>query len=69
MDEGKFVADFVAHNFEKICALGGKVFGVADEVVQVRLKTAYTTYLSKTREKYSKSKSFFIRHEPVDLYS
>lgn len=69
MDEGKLVADFVAHNFEKICGIAGKVIGVADEVVQIKLKTAYTSYLSNTREKYSKSKSFFIRHEPVDLYS
>ena len=69
MDEGKFVADFVSHNLEKIWGLGKLAFGKLDGVAQIKLKTAYTQYLTKTREKYSKSKSFFIRHEPVDLYS
>lgn len=69
MDEGKFVADFIAHNFEKIWSLAKQGLGVADEVLQVKLKTAYKNYLSTTREKYSKGKSFFIRNEPVELYS
>jgi hypothetical protein len=69
MDEGKFVADFVAKNADKIWALAKQTFGVADEVLQIKLKTAYINYLSKTRLKYSKAKSFFIRNEPVDLYS
>lgn len=69
MDEGKFVADFVAKNADKIWTLAKLAFGTADEVVQIKLKTAYTNYLSATRLKYSKAKSFFIRNEPVDLYS
>ncbi len=69
MDEGKFVADFVAHNIGKIFEIGKKVYGTLDEVVQINLRTAYTDYLTKTREKYSKSKSFFIRNQSVDLYS
>lgn len=69
MDEGKFVADFVASNLEKIWSLGGKVFDSVDETVQIKLKTAYKDYLKNTREKYSKSKSFFIRNQSVDLYS
>ena len=69
MEEAKFVADFVASNFERICSIGAKAFGKADEALQVKFKTAYTSYLSATREKYSKSKSFFIRNQAVDLYS
>lgn len=69
MDEGKFVADFIASNLVKILALGKEALGTVDEIVQIKLKTAYTTYLTRTREKYSKSKSFFIRNQSVDLYS
>lgn len=69
MDEGKFVADFVAKNIEKIWKLGETVFGKFDETVQVQLKTAYKDYLNNTQEKYSKAKSFFIRNQSVDLYS
>jgi len=69
MDEGKFVADFVAKNIEKIYTLGEKVFGKVDENIQIKLRVAYKEYLSNTQEKYSKSKSFFIRNQSVDLYS
>lgn len=69
MNEGQFAADFVLKNLEKIINLAGKAFGKADEVLQVSLRTAYTSYLESTQSKYSKSKSFFIRDQPVDLYS
>ncbi|MCD4667047.1 MAG: hypothetical protein K8R44_00340, partial [Sulfurimonas sp.] len=62
MDEGKFVADFIAKNIENIWSIGKKTFHSFDETVQIKLKIAYTTYLNTTRDKYSKSKSFFIRN-------
>lgn len=66
---GAVITGFVAKNFEKIWAVGKKVYSSADESIQIALRTAYTDYLSKTTEKYSKSKSFFIRSEPTSLYS
>jgi hypothetical protein len=69
MDEGKFAADFLSKNFETILKIGKAAFGKTDEIVQIKLKTAYLDYLKKAREKYAKAKSFFIRSEPVDLYS
>lgn len=63
------IAGFIAKNFEKIWSVGRKAYDAADESIQVALKTAYTDYLSKTTDKYSKSKSFFIRNEPTNLYS
>jgi hypothetical protein len=69
MDETKIVADFLAKNLEKILTIGYQAFGKADEIVQIKLRTAYRNYLSNTREKYSKAKSFFIRSQSVDLYS
>lgn len=63
------IASFVAKNFEKIWTIGKKAYNAADESIQLSLKTAYSNYLSKTSEKYSKSKSFFIRNEPTNLYS
>jgi len=61
MDDGKFAADFIAKNIEKIWGIGKKTFKVFDETIQIKLKTAYTNYLTNTKDKYSKSKSFFIR--------
>ena len=66
---GAVIAGFITKNFEKIWSVGKNVYSAADESIQVSLKTAYTDYLSKTSEKYSKSKSFFIRNEPTNLYS
>lgn len=63
------ITSFVAKNFEKILSIGKKAYSAADETIQITLKTAYSNYLSKTSEKYSKSKSFFIRNEPTNLYS
>lgn len=69
LDPGKFAADFVAANIEKIYNLGRQAWGSVDEVAQIKLRTAYSDYLRITRERYSKSKSFFIRSQSVDLYS
>lgn len=66
---GAVIASFVSKNFEKIWQVGKKAYSAADESIQISLKTAYTDYLSRTADKYSKSKSFFIRNEPTNLYS
>lgn len=54
---------------ETIIGIGARAFGAVDENLKLRLKSTYRDYLSKTREKYSRSKSFFIRNESIDLYS
>ena len=69
MDEGKFVADFISANLEKIYSFWKKIYGKTDAAIQIKLKTAYTDYLNASRLKHSKSKSFFIRNQPVELYS
>jgi len=69
MDASEFAADFVTQNIEGILKLAKKAYGSVDEVLQVKLKTAYTDYLKGAQEKYSNSKSFFIRNQSVDLYS
>ena len=68
MDETELAKDYLVKNIDKIYEFGKFVFGKADKNIQIGLKTAYTKYLVATQKKYSKSKSFFIRHEPVDLY-
>ena len=69
MSEAEFAVEFVASNLEKIIDLGRKAYGKVDEEIKLRLKLSYKQYLQRTREKYARSKSFFIRNESVDLYS
>ncbi|WP_242195984.1 MULTISPECIES: NACHT domain-containing protein [unclassified Pseudomonas] len=66
---GAMVTAFFSKNFEKIFGLAKKAYQAVDEDIQIALKTAYDEYLQKTSDKYSKSKSFFIRNEPTNLYS
>lgn len=63
------IAQFIISNLDKILDIAKKTYGKVDAEVQVGLKTAYKDYLTKTRLKYSKSKSFFVRNQPVELYS
>lgn len=63
------IAQFIISNLDKILDIAKKTYGNVDAEVQVGLKTAYKDYLTKTRLKYSKSKSFFVRNQPVELYS
>jgi predicted NACHT family NTPase len=69
MDEGKFAADFIAKNLENIFNIASIAYKKVDAKLKIKLKLAYKKYLSNTRQKYSKSKSFFIRNQSVDLYS
>lgn len=63
------IPDFITSNLEKILSIARHAYGVADATVQINLKTAYDNYLNNTRLKYAKAKSFFIRNQPVELYS
>jgi predicted NACHT family NTPase len=69
MDEAEFAAKFVSKNIGNIWELGKTAYGKLDETIKLKLKTSYGDYLSNTEKRYSKSKSFFIRDESVDLYS
>jgi predicted NACHT family NTPase len=68
MDEGKFIADFIAKNIENIWSIGKSVFEKLDDNIKLQLKSSYKTYLTNSNIKYSQSKSFFIRNKSVDIY-
>lgn len=62
------IATFVTKNFEKIVSFAKGSYDSADESINILLRTAYTDYLTNTSRKYSKSKSFFLRDQPTNLY-
>ncbi|MGF6093155.1 NACHT domain-containing protein [Pseudomonas sp. 18173] len=62
------VAAFITKNFEKIISFAKGSYDTLDESVNIALRTAYTDYLTNTSQKYSKSKSFFLRDQPTNLY-
>lgn len=68
MEIGISTAEFIAANAEKIFGLAKTLYGKADEAVKLKLKLAYGEYLENAKNKYSKSKSFFVRDKSIDLY-
>lgn len=69
MDDERIIIDFIRANTELILELGGKVYNETEENIKILLKTAYSNYLKNSYQRYSKTKSFFIRDGSVDLYS
>jgi hypothetical protein len=67
-DVNKLVAEFLNQNIENILALGKGVLKGATDRIRLRLMKSYGEYLLCVAERYSKSKSFFIRNEPANLY-
>ena len=66
---GTLAADFVARNLTKIVGLGASALTGAKSELELRLKTAYSTYLKHAGERYGRAKSFFVRTVPTDIYS
>lgn len=66
---GKIAADFVSRNFTNILEFGTSVLNGAKSELQLRLRTAYSTYLKNAGERYGRAKSFFIRSVPTDIYT
>ena len=66
---GKIAADFLARNLTNIVELGRSVLTGAKSELELRLKTAYSTYLTNASERYGKAKSFFFRDVPTDIYT
>ena len=68
-DINKAAAEFVKNNLTDILKLGTKAFSTLTQKVQLRLDRTYNSYLKSVATKCSRTKSFFIRSEPVYLYS
>lgn len=67
-DINKVIAEFLTSTAGEILSSGKDAIEGTIEKVQLKLKTVYTDYLKRVYERYGKSKSFFIRDEPVNLY-
>ncbi len=63
------IAAFVTKNLDKIISTARTAYQSADENIQIAVKSAYTDYLTNTTARFSRSKSFFIRNMPTDLYT
>lgn len=67
-DINKFSAELVNNNLEKFYIASKGIFKGAKNSIRVRLRNGYNNYLENVTNKYSKTKSFFLKSEPVFLY-
>jgi hypothetical protein len=68
LDINKVVAEFIEARLDNLVDGAQSVFKGARLAVRSRLDRTYTSYLSRILDRYSKSKSFFIRSQPTPLY-
>ena len=67
-DINKIIAEIVGEQIKEIFNVGKEFFKGSAESVQLSLRTIYKDYLKRVYNRFGKSKSFFIRDNPVDLY-
>src|ERR1700761_8080803 len=67
-DINAIAAEFIKINMERFVDLGADILKLAKHKMQLNLNKTYKAYLKSLFEKCSKTKSFFIRGEPVYLY-
>ncbi len=67
-DINKIIAELLNENIKDLINEGKKILKGTKQTAQLTLKTIYSDYLKRIYERYGKSKSFFIRQNPVELY-
>ncbi|WP_346857326.1 NACHT domain-containing protein [uncultured Draconibacterium sp.] len=67
-DINKVASEFLSSQIKDIFSIGKDFIKGSAESVQLSLKTIYNDYLKRVYYRYGKSKSFFIRENPVELY-
>lgn len=68
MEHGELAAQFINHNIKEMVKLAGGALKGAKNQINLKLRKAHNNYVKNIKEKYYKSKSFFIRDRAVDLY-
>lgn len=68
-DINKVTSEFLSTSIKEVFAIGKEFIKGTNETIQLKLKTIYNDYLKRTYNRYGKSKSFFIRDNPVELSS
>ncbi len=64
----QLVADFIKRNISAIYEFARGAFRSGKEEVLLNLESTYAKYLENIADKYSRSKSFFIRNQSVRFY-
>lgn len=67
-ESGALVADFLQRNLPSITNIAKNILKGASDKVKLRLNNTYRIYLEAISKKYGRSKSFFIRDAPANIY-
>lgn len=67
-DVNKVTAELMTQYIDDFFKCGIGVLSNSKDKILAKLKSHYATYIENSFEKYSKTKTFFIRNEPTYLY-
>ncbi len=67
-DVSKFAAELVNSNIDRFLDIGSGVLKGASQKMCALLRRTYSAYLKRASERYSTTKTFFLRDEPAPLY-
>ena len=59
---------FVRRNASELASIGKRLFASASKAVRLRLPDTYEKYITSVATRYGRSKSFFFRSEPTEIY-
>jgi hypothetical protein len=68
LDPNAIAAQFIQQNIDKCIEIGTDVIKMGSDKLRLHLDRTYKVYLSTVFTKYSKTKSFLLRGEPVSIY-
>ncbi|MCZ4695516.1 NACHT domain-containing protein [Ancylomarina euxinus] len=68
-DINKVTAELLSDQMKGIVNVGRDFLKGSADNIQFSLRTIYTDYIKRVYDRYGKSKSFFIRDNPVELYN
>ena len=68
-DLNSIAATVIQNNIDKIVDFATTSAKTTRSLLRTKLKGTYTTYIKRVLERYSRAKSFFVRAEPVSLYT
>lgn len=66
-DINKTIAEFMSSKLDDLMSSGSNLILDAKEKLKINLKIVYSSYLERVYDRYGKSKSFFIRDEPIAI--
>lgn len=69
LDPNKLIVEFINSNLDRFVETFPAALKGTKDSIRARFRRTYHNYLERILDRYSKSKSFFVRSEPLPIYN